>query len=116
MSEESIVTVVVALIGSAIVPALINKFKPKHELDSTNIQNAINLLEATEKKYDNLSKRFDNLEIKYEKVIEENYRLEEDNDHLKRENEAYRSRISELESRVKKLEDELEREGINEIK
>lgn len=116
MSEESIVTVLLALIGSAIVPALINKFKPKHELDSTNIQNAINLLEANEKKYDNLSKRFDNLEIKYENVTKENDRLEEDNDNLKRENEAYRFRISELESRVKKLEDELEKEGIDEVK
>lgn len=116
MSEESIVTVLLALIGSAIVPALINKFKPKHELDSTNIQNAINLLEANEKKYDNLSKRFDNLEIKYENVMKENDRLEEDNDNLKRENEAYRFRISELESRVKKLEDELEKEGIDEVK
>ena len=116
MSEESIITLVVALIGSAIIPALINKFKPKHELDSANIQNAISLLEANEKKYESLSKRFDNLEAKYEKVVEENYRLEEDNDHLKRENEAYRSRISELESRVKKLEDELEKGDIDEIK
>lgn len=112
MSEESIVTVLLALIGSAIVPALINKFKPKHELDSTNIQNAINLLEATERKYDNLSKRFDNLEIKYEKVIEENDRLEEENDNLKKDNAAYRSQISELEARVKKLEDDLEKEDI----
>lgn len=110
MSEESIVTVVVALIGSAIVPALINKFKPKHELDSTNIQNAINLLEANEKKYDNLSKRFDNLEAKYEKAMDENDKLEEENDHLKRENETYRMRIVELESRVKKLEDDLNKE------
>ena len=110
MSEESIVTVVVALIGSAIVPALINKFKPKHELDSTNIQNAINLLEANEKKYDNLSKRFDNLEAKYEKAMDENDKLEEENDHLKRENETYRIRIVELESRVKKLEDDLNKD------
>lgn len=112
MSEESIVTILLALIGSAIVPALINKFKPKHELDSTNIQNAINLLEVTEKKYDNLSKRFDNLEIKYDKVMKENDKLEEENDSLKRDNEAYRLRISELEARVKKLEDDLEKEDI----
>ena len=116
MSEESIVTVILALIGSAIVPALINKFKPKHELDSTNIQNAINLLEANEKKYESLSKRFDNLEAKYDRVMEENERLEEENDSLKRENEAYRTRIAELEMRVKKLEDELEGEIVNEIK
>ena len=106
MSEESIVTVLLALIGSAIIPTMINKLKPKHELDSTNIQNAINLLEATEKKYDNLSKRFDNLEIKYERVMDENDKLEEENDNLKKGNEAYRLRISELETRVKKLEEE----------
>ena len=116
MSEESIVTILLALIGSAIVPALINKFKPKHELDSTNIQNAINLLEANEKKYESLSKRFDNLEARYDRVMQENERLEGENDSLKRENEAYRTRIAELEMRVKKLEDELEGEVVNEIK
>lgn len=107
MSEESIVTIIIALIGSAIVPSLINRFKPKVELDAVNIQNAIQLSQENEAKYKSLSERFEKLELRYDRLLEENERLEEENVLLKRENQEYQKKVTELENRVKKLEDEL---------
>ena len=107
MSEESIVTIVIALIGSAIIPSLINRFKPKAELDAVNIQNAIQLSQENEAKYKGLSERFEKLEFRYDRIVEENEKLEEENDLLKKENQEYQKKVNELEDRVKKLEDEL---------
>lgn len=110
MSEESIVTILVALIGSALLPTIINKFKPKSELDSANIENALKLMKEQEAKYEKLEERFSKLETKYDNVVAENERLEEENDDLKRENRQYQDEIEKLKERVKKLEDELKNE------
>lgn len=110
MSEESIVTIVVAVLGSALLPALINKFKPKSELDTANIENAIKLMKEHELKYEKLEKRFADLEKRYDKVVVENELLEEENDELKRKNRQYQSEIESLKSRVEKLEYDLKKE------
>lgn len=116
MSEESIVTILVALIGSALLPTVINKIKPKAELDSVNIENALKLMEKHELKYNQLETRFDRLEKKYDAVVEENERLEDENNELKRENRQYQSEIENLKSRVQALEKEIERTKQNEVK
>ena len=107
MSEESIVAVLVAFLTSAFLPAILNKIKPKTELDSANIENALKL-------YEQLEKRFEKLEQKYDIVVEENDRLEAENDELKRKNRLYQGEIEDLKDRVAKLEDDLKRER-NEI-
>ena len=114
MSEESIVTILVALLGSALLPSLINKFKPKTELDAVNIQTAIELSRETAEKYKALSAEFNELKANYKVVVEENERLEDENDDLKRENRQYQEEIRSLKERVEKLEQELEKGKLNE--
>lgn len=107
MSEESVVTIIVALIGSAVLPTLINRLKPKVELDSVNIDNALKLMEEHKDKYNHLEERFNRLESQYLAVIDENKRLESENAELQRENRQYQAEIEELKARVKRLENDI---------
>lgn len=116
MSEESIVAILVAFLTSAFLPSIINKFKPKSELDAVNIQTAIELSRENAEKYKLLSAEFNELKANYKVVVEENERLEDENDKLKRENKQYQEEMENLKSRVKALEEEIERNKRNEIK
>lgn len=85
MSEESLVTIVIAVVGSAALPALINKIKPKSELDAFNMAKTMELYERLERKYDEINTKYDELEKKYSKVNKDYDELEERYISLKRD-------------------------------
>lgn len=86
MSEQALVTIIVALIGSQILPTLLGKIKPKTELDAFNIAKTMELYEKLEEKHTKLEQKYDTLQKKYET-------LKDDFDDLERENERLKGEI-----------------------
>lgn len=90
LSESAIVAIMVALLGSQFLPSLVNKIKPKSELDAFNIDRTMKLYEKLEKSYDKLDSRyaeleqdFDELQEKYEKLLAKDEELQKKYKNLK---------------------------------